>query len=122
MILRRITEHVKAQNWFAVAIDFVIVGPEAPLAAGVVEKAADVGAGEGRPGQAHVEQLGDRHLQVVPAGGVVGRVRQRADVRGGECRVVTVEAECPQEARRGRRRRRAGTPRTGRGPGSCRRS
>lgn len=26
MILRRITEHVKAQNWFAVAIDFVIVG------------------------------------------------------------------------------------------------
>jgi hypothetical protein len=25
MILRRITEHVKAQNWFAVAIDFVIV-------------------------------------------------------------------------------------------------
>lgn len=25
MLLRRITEHVKAQNWFAVAIDFVIV-------------------------------------------------------------------------------------------------
>jgi hypothetical protein len=25
VILRRITEHVKAQNWFAVAIDFVIV-------------------------------------------------------------------------------------------------
>lgn len=25
MILRRITEHVKAQNWFAVALDFVIV-------------------------------------------------------------------------------------------------
>ena len=25
MILRRITEHVKAQNWFAVAIDFLIV-------------------------------------------------------------------------------------------------
>ncbi len=25
MILRRITEHVKAQNWFAVAVDFVIV-------------------------------------------------------------------------------------------------
>lgn len=25
MILRRITEHVKAQNWFAIAIDFVIV-------------------------------------------------------------------------------------------------
>jgi hypothetical protein len=25
MILRRITEHVRAQNWFAVAIDFVIV-------------------------------------------------------------------------------------------------
>ncbi len=25
MILRRLTEHVKAQNWFAVAIDFVIV-------------------------------------------------------------------------------------------------
>ena len=25
MILRRIAEHVKAQNWFAVAIDFVIV-------------------------------------------------------------------------------------------------
>ncbi|MFN0023868.1 MAG: hypothetical protein ACKVS5_08210 [Parvularculaceae bacterium] len=25
MILRRITEHVKAQNWFAVAIDFIIV-------------------------------------------------------------------------------------------------
>lgn len=25
MILRRITEHVKAQNWFAVGIDFVIV-------------------------------------------------------------------------------------------------
>ena len=25
MILRRVTEHVKAQNWFAVAIDFVIV-------------------------------------------------------------------------------------------------
>ena len=25
MILRRITEHVKAQNWFAIALDFVIV-------------------------------------------------------------------------------------------------
>lgn len=25
MILRRITEHVRAQNWFAVALDFVIV-------------------------------------------------------------------------------------------------
>ncbi|NRA31129.1 MAG: hypothetical protein HRU11_12815 [Parvularculaceae bacterium] len=25
MILRRLTEHVRAQNWFAVAIDFVIV-------------------------------------------------------------------------------------------------
>jgi len=25
MILRRITEHVQAQNWFAVALDFVIV-------------------------------------------------------------------------------------------------
>ncbi|GJL91351.1 DUF6090 family protein [Hyphococcus sp.] len=25
MILRRITEHVKAQNWFAVALDFIIV-------------------------------------------------------------------------------------------------
>ena len=25
MILRRITEHVKTQNWFAVAIDFIIV-------------------------------------------------------------------------------------------------
>lgn len=25
MLLRRITEHIKAQNWFAVAIDFVIV-------------------------------------------------------------------------------------------------
>ena len=25
MILRRVTEHVKAQNWFAVALDFVIV-------------------------------------------------------------------------------------------------
>ncbi len=25
MLLRRITEHVKAQNWFAVGIDFVIV-------------------------------------------------------------------------------------------------
>ncbi|MBT8472303.1 MAG: hypothetical protein HKN14_08465 [Marinicaulis sp.] len=25
MLLRRITEHVKAQNWFAVALDFVIV-------------------------------------------------------------------------------------------------
>ena len=25
MILRRITEHVRAQNWFAVAIEFVIV-------------------------------------------------------------------------------------------------
>ena len=25
MILRRLTEHVKAQNWFAVAVDFVIV-------------------------------------------------------------------------------------------------
>ena len=25
MILRRLTDHVKAQNWFAVAIDFVIV-------------------------------------------------------------------------------------------------
>ena len=25
MILRRITEHVKTQNWLAVAIDFVIV-------------------------------------------------------------------------------------------------
>jgi len=25
MILRRLTEHVKAQNWFAVALDFVIV-------------------------------------------------------------------------------------------------
>ncbi|MFN3397925.1 MAG: hypothetical protein ACK4ZS_05245, partial [Sulfurimicrobium sp.] len=25
MILRRITEHVKTQNWFAVAIDFLIV-------------------------------------------------------------------------------------------------
>lgn len=24
MILRRVTEHVKAQNWFAVGIDFVI--------------------------------------------------------------------------------------------------
>ena len=24
MILRRLTEHVKAQNWFAVTIDFVI--------------------------------------------------------------------------------------------------
>ena len=25
MLLRRITEHVKAQNWFAVALDFLIV-------------------------------------------------------------------------------------------------
>ena len=25
MLLRRITEHVRAQNWFAVGIDFVIV-------------------------------------------------------------------------------------------------
>ena len=25
MILRRITQHVKDQNWFAVALDFVIV-------------------------------------------------------------------------------------------------
>lgn len=25
MILRRLTEHVKNQNWFAVALDFVIV-------------------------------------------------------------------------------------------------
>ena len=25
MLLRRITEHVKAQNWFAVGIDFLIV-------------------------------------------------------------------------------------------------
>jgi hypothetical protein len=25
MMLRRITEHVKAQNWFAVGLDFVIV-------------------------------------------------------------------------------------------------
>jgi hypothetical protein len=25
MILRRITEHVKTQNWFAVGLDFVIV-------------------------------------------------------------------------------------------------
>lgn len=25
MILRRVIAHVKAQNWFAVAIDFVIV-------------------------------------------------------------------------------------------------
>ena len=25
MILRRITEHVKAQNWFAVGLDFLIV-------------------------------------------------------------------------------------------------
>ena len=25
MILRRITEHVKAQNWFAVGLDFFIV-------------------------------------------------------------------------------------------------
>jgi len=25
MILRRVIEHVKAQNWFAVALDFVIV-------------------------------------------------------------------------------------------------
>ena len=25
MILRRITEHVKAQNWFAVGLDFIIV-------------------------------------------------------------------------------------------------
>lgn len=25
MILRRITEHVKTENWFAVGIDFVIV-------------------------------------------------------------------------------------------------
>jgi len=25
MLLRRVIEHVKAQNWFAVAIDFVIV-------------------------------------------------------------------------------------------------
>jgi hypothetical protein len=25
MILRRVTEHVKAQNWFAVGVDFVIV-------------------------------------------------------------------------------------------------
>ena len=25
MLLRRIIEHVKAQNWFAVGIDFVIV-------------------------------------------------------------------------------------------------
>ena len=25
MLLRRITEHVKTQNWFAVAIDFIIV-------------------------------------------------------------------------------------------------
>ena len=25
MILRRITEHLKSQNWFAVAIEFVIV-------------------------------------------------------------------------------------------------
>ena len=25
MLLRRITEHVKDQNWFAVALDFVIV-------------------------------------------------------------------------------------------------
>lgn len=25
MILRHITEHVKAQNWFAVGLDFVVV-------------------------------------------------------------------------------------------------
>jgi hypothetical protein len=25
MILRRVTEHIKAQNWFAVGLDFVIV-------------------------------------------------------------------------------------------------
>jgi len=25
MILRRITEHVKTQNWFAIGLDFVIV-------------------------------------------------------------------------------------------------
>ncbi len=25
MLLRRVTEHVKAQNWFAVGIDFLIV-------------------------------------------------------------------------------------------------
>lgn len=25
MILRRVTEHVKAQNWFAVGVDLVIV-------------------------------------------------------------------------------------------------
>lgn len=25
MLLRRITEHVKNQNWFAVALDFLIV-------------------------------------------------------------------------------------------------
>jgi len=25
MLLRRISEHIKAQNWFAVLIDFVIV-------------------------------------------------------------------------------------------------
>lgn len=26
MILRRLTKHVKDQNWFAVTLDFVIVG------------------------------------------------------------------------------------------------
>ena len=25
MILRRITQHIKAQNWFAVGLDYVIV-------------------------------------------------------------------------------------------------
>jgi hypothetical protein len=25
MILRRLTQHIKAQNWFAVALDFFIV-------------------------------------------------------------------------------------------------
>ncbi len=36
MILRRLTEHVKAQNWFAVAVDFIIVviGVGVALAAG----------------------------------------------------------------------------------------
>ena len=28
MILRRITEHVRDQNWFAVALDFVMVVEE----------------------------------------------------------------------------------------------
>jgi len=56
MILRRITEHVKAQNWFAVAIDFVIV--VAGVFIGIQVANWNAAQADKRLGRAYAERLG----------------------------------------------------------------